>query len=101
MPPLEASYAVPHYGVTFTGTGSDVLVVGNPQPTLDPDFAQPYRIVCTGTKDVVLEDDIFAHLLEFIGHGLRERGVDEDHAAFLGISQRNASFICLGVTSKS
>lgn len=101
MPPLEASYAVPHYGVTFTGTGSDVLLVGNAQPTLDPDFAQPYRIVCTGTKDIVLEDDVSAHLLEFVSYSLGDRGVDEYHATCLGISQRSASSICLDVTSKS
>jgi hypothetical protein len=38
------------------------------EPPFDANSLQPYGVVGSRKKDVVLENDIFAHLLEFIGY---------------------------------
>jgi hypothetical protein len=46
-----------------------VRVAGDGKPPFATDPSQPYRVVSTGEEDVVLEKDIFTHLLEFVGYG--------------------------------
>ena len=65
----EAPNIVLHYRCAFRRASSDVRVAGDSKPPLDADSPQPYGVVSTGREDVVLENDIFTHLLEFVGYG--------------------------------
>jgi hypothetical protein len=65
----EAPNIVLHYRCAFRWTSSNVRVAGDGKPPFGTDSSQPYRVVSTGEEDVVLENDIFTHLLEFVGYG--------------------------------
>src|ERR671911_188693 len=97
----EAPNTVLHNRCAFPWTGSNVPIASDGEPPLNSDSPQPNGVVGAPLKNVVLKHNIVAHLFEFIGQGLRERGVNENHATCLGISHCSASLICLGVTSKS
>jgi hypothetical protein len=67
----EAPNTVLHYGFAFPRAGSNMPIACDGEPAFNPNSPQPYRVIGSRQKDVVLENDILAHLLEFIGHGTR------------------------------